>query len=576
MNSFKQIEIKEDKEAKCNEIWNTYDSLLEINLTTGITNVTFYNDEDTKISYKTSDLKNELAAIIYDRDRKKINRLLSERSLKAIIKNKYTKRLELRFCSNEENKRLRMLLTPIFENDNNTVLCYNYIVKVDKKNERMMLLNTDFSNLIKKAYRSIYIVDLRTGFATVFKNSEAQDMEGEIINWNNYINGFIDNVVCYDDKKVINENFDVYGLKNLYKSERNEFYTDIRRKTSDFTYYWVEIGVKFSTNNENVMAYVTERDSDKLHQLQAIVEEFVYKNSDYVICLDAENNCYSMFNYGNNGTPIPPKKSDDFTSDIRAYIREYVVEEDMDFVINNLIIGNMIMQLQTSEDYSFSFGVIANGEYSRKLIKYVYYDKLNKIILLRRNDITEQYLEHKARSDSLRLALESAQKDSLTQIYNRETVKELINKKLNEINGRLAAMLFLDLDNFKEINDNLGHSEGDFALKVVADSLNRSVRCTDFVGRFGGDEFIVFLSGIATKGEVLRCVERIFKCFDNINNEYAKGKNVRTFSCSIGIAFSPEHGQDFDILVNKADMALYKSKRMGKNCCSIYSENIQY
>lgn len=560
--------------------WNTYDSLLEINLTTGMTNTIFYGsaEKEEKNVYKTSDLRNNLALTIHDRDRKKFNRLLSENTLMSIIKNKYTRRVEFRFrCNEGENKRLRMLLTPYYETENNTVLCYNYIVNNYKNNERLMKFNEDFINLFSNTYRSIYIIDLQTGFATVYKNSEDPKTEGEIINWGSFINEYVDNIVCYNDKKIVNENFDLSGLINLYKSQRNEFFVDIRRKTDTISYFWAEIGVRFGITQDNVTAYITERDSDNIHLLQSIVSEFVYKDCDYFICLNANNNSYTMLSYNDRGTPIPPKISSDYISDMRRQVNEYVVEEEREHVSKNLYIENMIKYLENSNNHTISFGLINNkGDYERKLVKYVYYDRLNKMILLIRTDITDEYLEHIAKNDNLRIALESAQRDPLTQVYNRKAVKNHINKRLLEINGRLSAMLFLDLDDFKDINDNLGHAEGDFTLKMVADALNKSVRCSDFVGRYGGDEFIVFLSEITSKGEVLRCVERIFKCFDSIYSEHVQGKNVSNFSCSIGIAFSPENGDNFDILVNKADIALYKSKRIGKNCCSIYSENMQY
>ncbi len=406
---------------------------------------------------------------------------------------------------------------------------------------------------------------------------EAPRTEGEVINWSNFINGYVDNIISYNDKEIINDNFDLLGLINLYKSDRKEFFTDVRRKTDELSYFWVEIGVRFGITEDNATAYITERNSDQIHLLQAIVDEFVYKNCDYFICLDVNSNSYTMFSYNDRGTPLPPKISSDYLSDLQTQINEYVVEEDRERVLTNLSMENMLSQLEASNEHTISFGLKnKNGNYERKLVKFVYYDRFNKMILLIRTDITEQYLEHLAKSDKLRIALECAQRDPLTQVYNRKAVKDIINNKLSKINGRLSALLFLDLDDFKDINDNLGHSEGDFALKMVADAINRSIRCTDLVGRYGGDEFVVFLSEISSKGEVLRCVERIFQCFDSVYYEHVRGKNIITFSCSIGIAFSPENGEDFDVLVNKADMALYKSKKMGKNCCSIYSDNIQY
>ncbi|MEA4972809.1 MAG: GGDEF domain-containing protein [Candidatus Metalachnospira sp.] len=581
MNVSENVMIDEDKLKKYAPILcSTYESLFEINLTTGIINTVFYNGgtKEAKSFYKTKDLKNTLVQTIKNRDRKKINSFFSKSTFKDILKNGYSSRAEFGMMSNEgDSKSLRMCLTPYYGTVDEIILCCNYIIKSDNKDEKLMRLNADFNNLFRNTYRSIFIIDLKTGLAAVYKNADRPETEGEVFNWNSYIKEYEDNLVCINDKKIVNENFYISGLTDLYEKEKNEFCANIRRKTDESPCFWVEIGVKFGLTNDGIKVYFTERDSDEIHLLHAIVDKFVYKNCDYFIYLDVNNNSYTMINYNERGMPLPPIKSSDYSGDILGQINKYVDREEREQVIENLRQEKIIKHLETSDEFIFSFGIITeNGEYRRKLIKYVYYDKHNKMVLLIRDDITEQYLEYMAGNDRLNAALECAQRDSLTQIYNRKFVKEHINNRLAEMEGRLSALLFIDLDDFKAINDNLGHSEGDNTLKIVAEALNKSVRHTDVVGRFGGDEFVIFLSCISSKGEVLRCVERIFRCFDNIYTDHVQNKNIANFSCSIGIAFSPENGENFDVLVERADMALYKAKRMGKNCCSIYSENIQY
>lgn len=574
------INVEKDAIRETSELLNIYDSLVEINLTTGLSNAIFYNEvaEETKSIYKTSDLKTTLAKTIHSRDRKKFGRLFSEGSFRGIIKSKRSKRVEFRIrCNEGVNKKIKMCLTPYCDADNDIVLCYNYIVKTDVKNDRLSQINTDFNNLLKKTYRSIYIVDLKTRHAVVFKNAENPKTEGDVFEWDSFIKGYSDNLVCYNDKKMLYDNFNVSGLITLYKSERDEFRTDIRRKTNESKYFWVEIGIKFGLTGNSVKAYFTERDSDEIHLLQAIVDKFVYNSCDFFIYLDVRNNSYTMFSCRDRKTPRPSVKGYDYASDIMSHINEYVIPEEKETVIDNFSLEKVVMNLEASDEYLFSYGIVnKNGVYNRKLVKYVYYDRLNKMVLLIRSDITEQYLEQLVKNNSLKSALECAQRDPLTQLYNKRAVKDHINKKLLDICGKLSALLFLDLDDFKSINDNLGHSEGDATLKIVAESLTKSVRHTDLVGRFGGDEFVIFIPEITSKGEVLRCVERIFKCFDNIYNEYVQSEHTKNFSCSIGIAFYPENGENFDMLVEKADLALYKSKSMGKNCCSIYCGNIKH
>lgn len=579
MNGSEHIIIDEEKAKKyALALCNSYESLYEINLSTGIINTIFCNGEpkETKYVYKIKDLKNTLLQSIDYRDRRKFNGFFSKNTLNEVVKTGSSVDAEFEIMF-EEKKNLRISLTPYYDTNEDIVLCCNKIIINENIDEKISQLNTDINNLFRNTYRNIYIIDLKTGLATIYKNADMPETEGSVFDWNTYINEYRNNLVCFNDKKVVNDNFYITDLSELYKSNGNTFSTNIRRKTDKSSYIWMEIEIKFGITDSGLKAYFTERDSEEIHLLHAIVDKFVYKNCDYFIYLDLNNNSYTMINYSKKGVPLPPIKSYDYVGDILTQINKYVVQEERELVIENLRLEKIARNLKMSDEYSFSFGIIAdNGEYERKRIKYVYYDKHNKMILLVRDDITEQYMDHMEKSIRLKAALECAQRDPLTQVYNRQAVKECINNRLLAVEGRLSALLFLDLDNFKAINDNLGHSEGDNALKTVADTLMKSVRSSDVVGRLGGDEFVVFLTCISSKGEVLRCVERIFRCFDNIYIENIQNKNIKNFSCSIGIAFSPENGNDFDVLVEKADIALYKSKRMGKNCCSIYSENIQY
>ncbi|MPM78650.1 Phytochrome-like protein cph2 [bioreactor metagenome] len=201
------------------------------------------------------------------------------------------------------------------------------------------------------------------------------------------------------------------------------------------------------------------------------------------------------------------------------------------------------------------------------------------------SDITElqELRDAAAALDKIKLLNQKLERlsffDELTGLPNRRFFNDTCNREWYRMmrTQRPLAFIMIDVDCFKELNDQHGHQTGDACLIAVANTLNSVLkRPYDLIMRYGGDEFVIFLSCISSKGEVLRCVERIFRCFDNIYTDHVQNKNIANFSCSIGIAFSPENGENFDVLVERADMALYKAKRMGKNCCSIYSENIQY
>ncbi len=155
-----------------------------------------------------------------------------------------------------------------------------------------------------------------------------------------------------------------------------------------------------------------------------------------------------------------------------------------------------------------------------------------------------------------------AEMDQLTLLYNKATTEKACRIMIHRNNpGTLAALYVIDLDNFKEVNDTLGHQVGDYVLREFADNLKNIFRPTDCLGRFGGDEFIVMISDIPGVEIIFEKARQISQIASEIT--YA-GKNVG-ITASIGIATTPKHGQDYDSLFKSADRSLYKVKQSGRN-----------
>lgn len=165
-------------------------------------------------------------------------------------------------------------------------------------------------------------------------------------------------------------------------------------------------------------------------------------------------------------------------------------------------------------------------------------------------------------SVAVREIIRCNQRDQLTQAYNKAGARSAVDQLLHRESGRTHACLFLDLDNFKSVNDCYGHEAGDRLLQNVTAVLMDSFRKSDVVGRFGGDEFVVWMTGArqehAEKKAALLC-QRL---------QNADGIPV---SASIGIAVCPEHGKNYMEVVRNADKALYTAKKAGKNTYHVYS-----
>lgn len=163
-----------------------------------------------------------------------------------------------------------------------------------------------------------------------------------------------------------------------------------------------------------------------------------------------------------------------------------------------------------------------------------------------------------------------AEEDPLTKLYNRVAAESKINSIItNSEFNHMHAFCMIDIDNFKSLNDNLGHTFGDAVLIEFSSRLNILLSDNDFAFRIGGDEFAVFLNNIPST----EYAESVCKKICSIFNELLLGKdNPCDISGSIGISLYPTHGTNFDELFAMADIALYHSKDLGKDCYSLYSK----
>ncbi|MDX5628496.1 MULTISPECIES: diguanylate cyclase [unclassified Brenneria] len=161
--------------------------------------------------------------------------------------------------------------------------------------------------------------------------------------------------------------------------------------------------------------------------------------------------------------------------------------------------------------------------------------------------------------------------DSLTSLANGLTFAEQMEQAilLSKQTGRKIALMFLDLNKFKQINDSFGHSVGDLLLKEAAARMRTAVRESDTVYRRSGDEFIILLQGIKEVDNTLYVAEKIHHALNEPFDIEGKKMDI---SCSIGIALYPEHGTDSLTLAINADSAMYQAKAMGAGQTQIYHD----
>ncbi len=162
-----------------------------------------------------------------------------------------------------------------------------------------------------------------------------------------------------------------------------------------------------------------------------------------------------------------------------------------------------------------------------------------------------------------------AETDSLTGALNKKTFAKKVDELIAD--GYNGSLFMFDLDNFKGINDNMGHSKGDEVLVEVYNKISLLFREHDLVGRIGGDEYVVFLLGVQKESVAIK---KACDILNSVKKTYLADNGASiTITSSIGIASAPKDGEDFEVLFKAADVAMYHSKSSGKNTYTIYDKS---
>ncbi|QQZ62965.1 EAL domain-containing protein [Paenibacillus sonchi] len=160
--------------------------------------------------------------------------------------------------------------------------------------------------------------------------------------------------------------------------------------------------------------------------------------------------------------------------------------------------------------------------------------------------------------------------DSLSSLPNRILLLDTMESYFHRPGGK-AALLFVDTDNFKYINDTLGHKSGDILIRQASERLQSVMREGDMLSRLGGDEFVVFIKDVEDRAEVLNLAESILRSF---RRSFLIGESNLYISVSIGISFYPEDGETTEEILMNADVAMYRAKEEGKNTFVVYDKSM--
>jgi diguanylate cyclase (GGDEF)-like protein len=196
------------------------------------------------------------------------------------------------------------------------------------------------------------------------------------------------------------------------------------------------------------------------------------------------------------------------------------------------------------------------------------FNEMTEALQASRQALDQEILERKQAEERIRYL---AMHDALTDLPTRRLLSDRMRQALAAARRKkeMVAVLYVDLDGFKQINDRHGHQVGDAVLEEVARRLRSNLRATDTAARVGGDEFAVVLPEITDRGDAALVARKIIESFSRpivaSGGEYAVG-------ASVGVSFYPRDGETLGVLLNEADRAMYKAKKKGGNTIYLAGE----
>ena len=339
---------------------------------------------------------------------------------------------------------------------------------------------------------------------------------------------------------------------------------NIRNRAKDGSYYWVKSTIVplCNENNEPYMFIALRTDITKgkeseerlvkalkndFNMVMSTVHNFVFK-----VTKDGSGQFIYLFGDGKLALQLGLDTSHIY----QKSPRDVFPDELVDLVEKNY--QKSYMGQTVTYDYSFF------GRHVLTTLSPIYVNGEIESLIGCSNDISEL---NRAKEEVEFLAYH----DPLTNLPNRRKFTECITKLIES--GERFALFFLDLDRFKFINDNLGHSFGDDLLKIVAKRLQKIIDPKGYFYRFAGDEFIILLPDIVDNESLTNFARNLLDVF---KEKIQLRHRVELFtSASIGISISPDHGEDIDLLIKNADTAMYSAKSNGKNSYKIYDQTMK-
>ncbi|RJS59029.1 bifunctional diguanylate cyclase/phosphodiesterase [Bacillus sp. PK3_68] len=367
----------------------------------------------------------------------------------------------------------------------------------------------------------------------------------------------------YHSREFFKQMWATIGSGQIWKGE-------IRNKAKDGSFYWVDTTiVPFLNDRGKPYQYASIRNDISLRK--KMEEELRESEGKYRLIAENSSDLVSVIDQSGSFLYMSPSHAlllgDELAKLESGRIFQWVHEEDQLTLSEELKLLAAKKKVSSLLEFRIKTNRGAYKDTETKINPVIDKDGEIKSFVLAMRDITE-------RKKSERMIYHLAYHDTLTDLPNRRLFMNRLRKEVDHAKSYSSqlAVMFIDLDRFKFVNDSWGHENGDFILTEAARRIKNSLRPSDLVARLGGDEFTVLLNNVSGMEELDQIAKRIHS---NFQEPLKVAGEHYTLSCSIGIALFPVNGEDADELLNKADTALYSVKKRGRNGYALFKPEME-
>lgn len=445
-------------------------------------------------------------------------------------------------------------------------LCISYsvslvIVNFYQKKEMLEMLEDDDKVLrlaLTLGKLEVFHYDFQTKVLTFNFNGRAiQDLSKKVYN----VPESLANTIVFPQSRQV-----FFRMYQDIANGKDKVTTEIKVYREDKAYAWERITlVNLSKQKEkldNIIGVIDditdEKDAEEHLMKEKKMKDVMKGNCE--IYIEANITKDQLLVVNDDVSPFTYLQENTYQQFLTTYIQENIYEEDKDIVYHFLSKEALISayEKQKQDMFTLEYRCLDLGMYRWQLAN-VYLTKI-------KDNIHVMIVAHDNQSNKEKemILRQQAETDALTGLYNRATLEHSMQQYLSNPSS-MYAMFILDLDHFKDINDTMGHVQGDTVLQDVAYILRQNFSTEDDIGRLGGDEFVILK-------KTIQSIEEIESLAKNLNKQlrlsYEKNGITKHISASIGICIGKQHAQ-FQQIYSKADQALYDVKEHGKDSFKI-------